>query len=307
MGIRFRCHHCEHELNVKDFLAGKRGKCPNCNGKFRIPVSDSTHSLPVESPQPTAAQRSPSEAPQGPERPSSEDAPSIDESQRVDLTTADPAATRGSATSTKQQPLGQSAVSTRSEDFQKDDKISSERPTPETVGDSQAQSVPPALVDGANATWYVRIADGNQFGPATGDILLQWMGENRIQPDSLVWRDGWEQWQLASEAFADYFGQRQVARATPERVQEQAANRNLKTESAALPPTSLPDLPSGGQQITMTSLAQDDHRASSVSGKSRLDRRLRRRRNYRLTISFLSIAAVLLIVTLVIVLIVQQQ
>lgn len=48
MGIRFRCHHCEHELHVKDFQGGRRGRCPECHGRFRVPSSDAEHSLNVE-------------------------------------------------------------------------------------------------------------------------------------------------------------------------------------------------------------------------------------------------------------------
>ncbi len=45
MGIRFRCHHCQVELHVKDFQAGRRGRCPECGGKFRIPAQDAEFSL----------------------------------------------------------------------------------------------------------------------------------------------------------------------------------------------------------------------------------------------------------------------
>ena len=37
MGIRFKCHHCQAPLNIKTELANKRGVCPECLGKFRIP------------------------------------------------------------------------------------------------------------------------------------------------------------------------------------------------------------------------------------------------------------------------------
>ena len=36
MGIRFYCPN-GHKLNVKDFLAGKRGICPECSARFQIP------------------------------------------------------------------------------------------------------------------------------------------------------------------------------------------------------------------------------------------------------------------------------
>ena len=38
MGIRFTCPN-GHKLNVKEFLAGKRGVCPNCGAKFVIPAA----------------------------------------------------------------------------------------------------------------------------------------------------------------------------------------------------------------------------------------------------------------------------
>lgn len=37
MGIKFRCHACDKKLHVKAFLAGKRGVCPRCGAKVRIP------------------------------------------------------------------------------------------------------------------------------------------------------------------------------------------------------------------------------------------------------------------------------
>jgi hypothetical protein len=36
MGIRFQCPN-GHPLHVKDFLAGKRGICPECDAKFVVP------------------------------------------------------------------------------------------------------------------------------------------------------------------------------------------------------------------------------------------------------------------------------
>ena len=48
MGIHFVCHLCSYGLHVKDFQAGKRGKCPNCKGSFRIPSSDSSYSSALE-------------------------------------------------------------------------------------------------------------------------------------------------------------------------------------------------------------------------------------------------------------------
>ncbi len=45
MGIRFKCHHCQAPLNIKSELANKRGVCPHCHGKFRIPSNSQELSL----------------------------------------------------------------------------------------------------------------------------------------------------------------------------------------------------------------------------------------------------------------------
>lgn len=49
MGIRFRCHRCNEPLHVKFFQAGKKGRCPHCQSRFRIPNEDSELSIPLES------------------------------------------------------------------------------------------------------------------------------------------------------------------------------------------------------------------------------------------------------------------
>jgi hypothetical protein len=51
--------------------------------------------------------------------------------------------------------------------------------------------------------WYVRLPSGGQFGPATSDVIQAWIAEGRVSSDSLVWREGWRDWQLLSEAFPD--------------------------------------------------------------------------------------------------------
>ena len=48
MGIRFACHHCDKSLHIKADLAGRRGVCPSCRGRFRIPAQDARQSSPVE-------------------------------------------------------------------------------------------------------------------------------------------------------------------------------------------------------------------------------------------------------------------
>lgn len=48
MGIRFKCHHCQAPLNIKIDLANKRGVCPECHRKFRIPDKSQDLSLSLD-------------------------------------------------------------------------------------------------------------------------------------------------------------------------------------------------------------------------------------------------------------------
>ncbi len=63
-----------------------------------------------------------------------------------------------------------------------------------------AAAVDPLIEAGA-AVWYVRPAAGGQYGPAGPDVMRQWLAENRIAGDSLVWREGWRDWKTAAEVF----------------------------------------------------------------------------------------------------------
>ncbi len=49
--------------------------------------------------------------------------------------------------------------------------------------------------------WYVRPPSGGQFGPAAGELMRTWLSEGRVSADSLVWREGWRDWQEAGKVF----------------------------------------------------------------------------------------------------------
>ena len=58
------------------------------------------------------------------------------------------------------------------------------------------------LAEAPDVVWYVRPPTGGQFGPATTDVMRNWIDEGRVSPDSLVWREGWRDWQEAAGVFA---------------------------------------------------------------------------------------------------------
>ena len=57
------------------------------------------------------------------------------------------------------------------------------------------------LTEAGDVVWYVRPVSGGQFGPAAGDVMRGWLAEGRISADSLVWREGWRDWQEAGSVF----------------------------------------------------------------------------------------------------------
>ncbi len=58
-----------------------------------------------------------------------------------------------------------------------------------------------ALAQDPNALWYVRPPSGGQFGPADGNVMRDWIKDGRVTADSLVWREGWQDWVEAVTVF----------------------------------------------------------------------------------------------------------
>ncbi|MCU0712297.1 MAG: DUF4339 domain-containing protein [Pirellula sp.] len=219
MGIRFACHHCNHPLNLKDFQAGKRGKCPACNQSFRIPLHSTDYSIPLEE--------------KGVHTPTSTPA-IVSASAETKGTTAgmNKAAigsnvkivTKSSAVTTSKRDE-KNAASNRSEiklrqsnearpsptGVQKDLAKSLEKDESKSL--SMQESNTPAKKVGSvsafeanpSAQWYVRPPSGGQYGPADSKLLAQWIAENRVTADSLIWFDGLTQWTAATAIMPELF------------------------------------------------------------------------------------------------------
>jgi hypothetical protein len=162
MGIRFSCFQCQYAFNIKDALAGKRSKCPRCGVALRIPHQDQPMAERIDDA--LVAQSSASD-------------PSDDEGQHVgNLRGAGASvATKVLAAPDVVPKLRLGARSTSGAD----DPI---RAFPESV-------------------WYVRPLTGGQFGPATSEVMQQWLDEGRVPVRGHVWQEGWPQWRVAGEVF----------------------------------------------------------------------------------------------------------
>ena len=127
MGIRFLCPN-GHKLNVKAFLAGERGICPQCDAKFLVP------------------------------RESGAQVEAIDEV----------------------------AVTSVGQDL----------PPPAP----SLPPAPPAETPATETAWHVRMASGEQFGPANDEVMRDWIAEGRVPVDCWVWRTGWPEWKPGGQA-----------------------------------------------------------------------------------------------------------
>ena len=201
MGIRFLCPS-GHKLNVKTFLAGKRGICPHCGAKFEIPFE----SVATAPPPPAAASASAASSDRGVVK------------AAPDAKTARPSYTAAS----KPNPRAPLSPATLGIEMSVADKSGPSAPAanpPATSTPAAAVPVTPTVLqlapaanassaapdpiaEAPSAVWYVRTNTGGQFGPARGEMIRQWLNERRIGPEYLVWREGWPEWRRASAVFA---------------------------------------------------------------------------------------------------------
>jgi hypothetical protein len=183
MGIRFHCPYCQKKLNVKAFLAGKRGICPYCDSGLDIPLESERRNgkgkLPTESVEVQTVPREGEAAFAG---------PAAEASAQAGITDSP------TAEASPSESGGKSSI--------KPSRISSETTAETSRPPSPPESNGPDAIDeNPEAVWYVRPPSGGQFGPAKGDVMRKWLDEGRVSPDSLVWREGWADWQEAEPTF----------------------------------------------------------------------------------------------------------
>lgn len=161
MGIKFLCPN-GHKLHVKSFLASQRGVCPHCGQKFIVPA----HSIPEIRVESIGVRRGNRRAQAGFDA-GAAGANHPDEALAVAIEMEE---SEAAAANEVIAPVGVS------------------RPND-------------PIAEAPTAVWYVRIADGSQFGPAPGDMMRRWLDEGRVATDSLVWREGWGEWRVAGGLF----------------------------------------------------------------------------------------------------------
>ena len=245
MGIRFRCPS-GHKLHVKDFLAGKRGICPECGAKFRIPEQSEPDLVkdPKRSQQEEKLDTLPSVAESNPPLATSLETalgalpgkkenklpkviPSVDSGRlggepnptdrmsQAGPTIVDvgPPTDLPSVESAepKKPASAEGEPATLPQGIETPKQVSVEDEASESVlsvdqSIEEGSSAQDPISEAPHAVWYVRPPSGGQFGPASGDIMRSWMSEGRVTVDSLVWREGWPEWKPAGKTFSGLVG-----------------------------------------------------------------------------------------------------
>ena len=184
MGIRFSCHLCNNPLHVKDYQAGKRGKCPKCQGSFRVPPADADFSLAID------------------ESFSASPATQSSKKNVPNATTQSPT----TQSPTTQSPSTDKPLATKPTASKSTDPASPTPPKNPTLSEPQSNELPASLLPYVDSRWYVRPPSGGQYGPATTHTLLDWIQQRRVTADSLVWREGLENWGIVREVIPEPFG-----------------------------------------------------------------------------------------------------
>lgn len=210
MGIRFHCPTCSHKLNVKAFLAGKRGVCPQCGAGLDIPLESQVRK--------EASEKKRAAKPPGRDKSESveaEDLLAVPVSAPARVDDVPVAAASGPRITVPTSSAPQAATAATSPVISIATSAAPSAPARRTVPVQPitpvqpvapvATPVPAAPVDhieeAPDSSWYVRPPSGGQYGPARGNIMRKWITEGRVSADSLVWREGWDDWIAANEAF----------------------------------------------------------------------------------------------------------
>ncbi|MCA9226143.1 MAG: DUF4339 domain-containing protein [Planctomycetales bacterium] len=225
MGIKFICDSCTKKLNVKSFLAGKRGVCPHCGCSVNIPLESQ-----VGRGAKLAAAISPDDDQDEAETPiaieggasnpngaaesvatvglartaigSLPTAETVPNAVVASVNGATQSAGSSGGTAVAAAPLA-GTVPTAAP------FAAAPMATPVSSPMAIAAAVTPArdpISEAPHAVWYVQPPTGGRYGPANGEIMRRWIAEGRVSSDSLVWRDGWPEWRMARVAFPSLGG-----------------------------------------------------------------------------------------------------
>lgn len=178
--IAFHCPHCEQEIQVRDDAAGRAGKCTRCKKPIRVPEPGTPADVTTEDddrkpcPHCQHLLRVPADAVGRVAKcPKCEHRVRFTENGMEPVTEETPA-----EAPEQQQPAAQPA----------------KEPAPEAA---------PTATQAAAPEWHVHTQLGQRHGPMNEAELKTLVSNRRLTAQCLVWRVGWEDWQVAGNVFPE--------------------------------------------------------------------------------------------------------
>ncbi|HVX60461.1 MAG TPA: DUF4339 domain-containing protein [Pirellulales bacterium] len=209
---------------MKSELAGKRGRCPQCQEKIEIPTESAPGGTGTVT-LPTAT------------------AP----------TSTAPTSTAPAASAAPASGPADPAAAPQAVPFAPGHQATGSQPAAESYPAAQPAMAAPAGVPGGapldpiseapQLQWYVMPPGAtSQYGPAVGEEFRGWIREGRVAADTLVWRQDWPEWKPAGLVFPELQpapaaqpGAAQAGAAAPMAAPLAPAGYAIPTAAGALP------------------------------------------------------------------------
>ena len=177
MGIVAFCPN-GHRINVKDSFAGRKGLCPTCGAKFRVPAPGSGSPGP-ESALPTA--------------------------RLLDLDAA------VAATLPRVLPFAPAAAEPIPEPIPEPMPEPIPEPMPASAAVFAMPPAPisaqpalhPALAERADLQWCIAFPGGEPTEPLPAESMQAWLDSGQAEGHEVVWRSDWPEWRPARDVFPD--------------------------------------------------------------------------------------------------------
>ncbi len=179
MGIVSFCPQ-GHRVKVKDSLAGKKGICPTCGGRFRIPQ--------VSAP-PPAVVAAPAAAALPVATLVSLDAAEADRLPRALLLDPPAAAPAASATVEDEQVVEATVEALEFED-----------------DEPPAAVLHPVIAERPDLAWCHAVPGGTASEPLGAEAMQAWLDSGRAGAGALVWRADWPEWRPLHAVFPEQAG-----------------------------------------------------------------------------------------------------
>jgi hypothetical protein len=155
-------------------------------------------------------------------------------------------------------------------------------------------AMPASLLPLLDARWFVRPPSGNQYGPATTQMLLDWIAEKRVTADALLWRDGLDTWFSARELIPEPFGgESNASTKSPQDIPPPAVARPTTSSQKPVDAIAVPN-------VSASSIS-----ASSVSATSKAAIAMKKKKQLKqqwMVLGLLATMALCLVIALIVIL-----